>query len=399
MKGILERRQEGGFINMNFEFTEEQKMVKDTVRKFADEVIAPVARENDINEHFPLDIIKKMAPLGFLGAPIPERYGGAGLDFISDAIIFEEIGRADSSIRTTLSVQLSIVGLTILKWGTEEQKERYLPRLCRGEILGCFALTEPGAGSDAANQSTTAAITDKGWVLNGTKTWISNGGIADISIVFAQTDKSKSHKGIAAFIIEKGIPGFKTKDIKGKLGLRASNTAELIFEDCKISKEALLGEVGDGFEVAMSALDNGRYGVASGCVGIIQGCIDECVKYAKERHQFGKPIGSFQLIQEKIARMVIDCDASRLLVYRAGDLKNKGVKNTIETSIAKYFASEAAVRAAIEAIQILGAYGYSNEYPVERYLRDAKVATIYEGTSEIQKLIIGHHTIGIKAFS
>ena len=384
---------------MNFELTEDQKLIKDTVRKFAEEEIVPVARENDIKEHFPIEIIKKMASLGFLGAPIPEKYGGAGLDFISDAIIFEEIGKADSSIRTTLSVQVSIVGLTVLNWGTEGQKEKYLSRLCKGEIIGCFALTEPGAGSDAANQSTTAILTNKGWVLNGTKTWISNGGIADIAVVFAQTDKNKKHKGIAAFIIEKGTPGFTTKEIKGKLGLRASNTAELIFEDCEIPKDALLGKVGDGFEVAMSALDNGRYGVASGCVGIIQGCIDACVKYAKERHQFGKPIGSFQLIQEKIARMVVDCDASRLLVYRAGDLKNKGIKNTLETSIAKYFASEAAVRAATDAIQIFGAYGYSNEYPVERYLRDAKVATIYEGTSEIQKLIIGHHTIGINAFS
>jgi len=399
MKGTLEKRQEGGFTNMNFELTEDQKLIKDTVRKFAEEEIVPVARENDIKEHFPIEIIKKMASLGFLGAPIPEKYGGAGLDFISDAIIFEEIGKADSSIRTTLSVQVSIVGLTVLNWGTEGQKEKYLSRLCKGEIIGCFALTEPGAGSDAANQSTTAILTNKGWVLNGTKTWISNGGIADIAVVFAQTDKNKKHKGIAAFIIEKGTPGFTTKEIKGKLGLRASNTAELIFEDCEIPKDALLGKVGDGFEVAMSALDNGRYGVASGCVGIIQGCIDACVKYAKERHQFGKPIGSFQLIQEKIARMVVDCDASRLLVYRAGDLKNKGIKNTLETSIAKYFASEAAVRAATDAIQIFGAYGYSNEYPVERYLRDAKVATIYEGTSEIQKLIIGHHTIGIKAFS
>lgn len=384
---------------MDFELTEEQKMVKEMVRKFAEEEIVPVARENDIKEHFSVEMFKKMAPLGLLGAPIPEKYGGGGLDFISDAIIFEEIGRADSSIRTTLSVQASLVELTILNWGTEEQKEKYLPKLCKGEIIGCFALTEPGAGSDAANQSTTATLTDKGWVLNGTKTWISNGGIADIAVVFAQTDKSKGHKGIAAFILEKGTTGFTTKEISGKLGLRASNTAELIFEDCDIPKDALLSKVGDGFKVAMTALDNGRYGVASGCVGIIQGCIDECVKYAKERHQFGKPIGSFQLIQEKIARMVVDCDASRLLVYRAGGLKNKGIKNTLETSIAKYFASESAVRAATDAIQIFGAYGCSNEYPVERYLRDAKVATIYEGTSEIQKLIIGYHTLGIKAFS
>ncbi|MBI5048894.1 MAG: acyl-CoA dehydrogenase family protein [Deltaproteobacteria bacterium] len=383
---------------MDFDLTEEQKMVKDTARKFAEAEIMPFARENDIKEHFPIEIFKNMAELGFLGGPIPEKYGGAGLDFISDAIIFEEIGRADSSIRTALSVQVSIVGLTILNWGTEAQKQKYLPKLCKGEFIGCFALTEPNAGSDAANLSTHAVLKGNEWVLNGTKTWISSGGIADISIVFAVTDKTKAHHGITAFIVDKGSPGFSTKDIKGKLGLRASNTSELIFQDCRIPKHAVLGGMGNGFAVAMSALDNGRYGVAAGCVGIIQGCIDACAKYAKERQQFGKPIAGFQLIQDKIARMVVDCDAARLLVYRAGHLKNKGIKNTVETSIAKYFASEAANRAASDAVQIFGAYGYSNEYPVERYFRDAKVATIYEGTSEIQKLIIGSHVLGIKAF-
>ena len=384
---------------MNFDLTEEQKMVKDMAKKFAETEIIPFARENDIKEHFPTEILKKMAPLGFLGGPIPEKYGGAGLDFISDAIIFEEIGRADSSLRTTLSVQVSLVGLTLLLWGSEEQKQKYLPKLCKGEFIGCFALTEPGAGSDAASLSTSAVLKSTDWVLNGTKTWISNGGIADISIVFAVTDKATEHHGITAFIVEKGSPGFSTKDIKGKLGLKASNTSELIFEDCRIPKNALLGRIGEGFKIAMSALDNGRYGVASGCVGIIQGCIDACTKYTKERHQFEKPIASFQLIQDKIARMVVDCDAARLLVYRAGYLKNKGVINTVETSIAKYFASEAANRAASDAVQIFGGYGYSNAYPVERYFRDAKVATIYEGTSEIQKLIIASHVLGVKAFS
>ena len=384
---------------MNFDLTEEQKMVKDMAKKFAETEIIPFARENDIKEHFPMEILKKMAPLGFLGGPIPENYGGAGLDFISDAIIFEEIGRADSSLRTTLSVQVSLVGLTLLLWGSEEQKQKYLPKLCKGEFIGCFALTEPGAGSDAASLSTSAVLKSTDWILNGTKTWISNGGIADISIVFAVTDKAKGHHGITAFIVEKGSPGFSTKDIKGKLGLKASNTSELIFEDCRIPKNALLGRIGEGFKIAMSALDNGRYGVASGCVGIIQGCIDACTKYTKERHQFEKPIASFQLIQDKIARMVVDCDAARLLVYRAGYLKNKGVTNTIETSIAKYFASEAANRAASDAVQIFGGYGYSNAYPVERYFRDAKVATIYEGTSEIQKLIIASHVLGVKAFA
>ena len=384
---------------MNFDLTEEQKMVKDMAKKFAETEIIPFARENDIKEHFPMEILKKMAPLGFLGGPIPENYGGAGLDFISDAIIFEEIGRADSSLRTTLSVQVSLVGLTLLLWGSEEQKQKYLPKLCKGEFIGCFALTEPGAGSDAASLSTSAVLKSTDWILNGTKTWISNGGIADISIVFAVTDKATEHHGITAFIVEKGSPGFSTKDIKGKLGLKASNTSELIFEDCRIPKNALLGRIGEGFKIAMSALDNGRYGVASGCVGIIQGCIDACTKYTKERHQFEKPIASFQLIQDKIARMVVDCDAARLLVYRAGYLKNKGVTNTIETSIAKYFASEAANRAASDAVQIFGGYGYSNAYPVERYFRDAKVATIYEGTSEIQKLIIASHVLGVKAFA
>ena len=383
---------------MNFDLTEEQKMVKETARKFAEKEIMPFARENDVKEHFPIEIFKKMAGLGFLGGPIPEKYGGAGLDFISDAIIFEEIGRADSSLRTALSVQVSLASLTILKWGTEEQKQKYIPKLCKGEFIGCFALTEPNAGSDAASILSSAAMKGNEWILNGTKTWISSGSIADIAIVFAVTDKTKGSHGITAFIVEKGCPGFSTKDIKGKLGLRASNTAELIFEDCRISKNAVLGDIGKGFNIAMSALDNGRYGVASGCVGIIQGCIDACARYAKERHQFGKPIAGFQLIQDKIARMVVDCDAARLLVYRAGHLKNKGKVNTIETSIAKYFASEAANRAASDAVQIFGGYGYSNEYPVERYFRDAKVATIYEGTSEIQKLIIGSHILGVKAF-
>ncbi len=383
---------------MDFELTEEQRMIRETAKRFADEEIIPYARENDVMERFPMDILKKMASIGFLGGPIPEEYGGAGLDFISDAIVFEEIGRGCSSVRTIVSVQVSLVELSILHWGNEEQKRRFLPLLCKGEILGAFAVTEPEAGSDAASIKTSAVKKGDGWVVNGSKTWISTGDVADIVVIFAQTDPSKGHKGITAFIVEKGIPGFTTREIKGKLGLRSADTAQLFFEECPIPDSALLGNVGEGFKIAMSSLDNGRYGVAAGCVGIIQGCIDACVKYAQERHQFGKPIASFQLVQDMIARMVVDLDAARLLVYRAGDLKNRGIRNTLETSIAKYFASEAAVRAATDAIQIHGAYGYSNEYPVERYLRDAKVATIYEGTSQIQKLIIGEHVLGIKAF-
>jgi len=387
----------GGNI-MEFTLNEEQKMVKEMAKRFSDEEIAPYARENDIEEKFPYDILKKMASLGLMGATVPAAYGGAGLDFISEAIIFEEVGRGCSSVRTIISVQMSLVELSILKRGTEEQKQKYLPRLCSAELLGSFALTEPDAGSDAASIKTTADKKGDGWVLNGSKTWISTGNIADISIVFARTDPQAGKKGITAFIVEKGAPGFSSKEIKGKLGLRAADTAELFFEDCFVPQKNILGAPGDGLKIALAALDNGRYGVAAGCVGIMQGCVDACVKYSKERHQFGRPIASFQLVQDMIARMYVDLTAARLLTYRAGDLKNKGIRNTLETSVAKYFASEAAVRAATDAIQIHGAYGYSNEYPVERYMRDAKVATIYEGTSQIQKLIIGEHLLEIKAF-
>ncbi|MEK6677965.1 MAG: acyl-CoA dehydrogenase family protein, partial [Nitrospirota bacterium] len=281
---------------MDFDLSSEQQMIRNTVRDFVDKEVIPSARENDLKEKFPYELLKKMAPLGLLGAPITLEYGGAGLDYISHAIITEEIGRGCSSLRTTLSVQISLVELTILKWGTEEQKRKYLPKLCKGEMLGCFALTEPEAGSDASNQSTTAVLKGNEWIINGAKIWISNGTVADIAIVFAQTDKSKKHKGITAFLVEKGIKGFTANKITGKLGLRSSDTGELVFDDCRVPKDSLLGQIGDGFKIAMFALDNGRYSVAAGCVGIIQGCLDACVKYAKQRQQFGKPIGGFQLI-------------------------------------------------------------------------------------------------------
>lgn len=387
---------------MDFELTQEQKAVKEMTRRFAEEEIVPLARENDRKCRFPHDIIKKMAPMGLVGGPIPEKYGGAGLDFISHAIVTEEIGRACSSVRTTLSVQVSLVELCILNWGTEEQKQKYLPPLCRGELIGCFALTEPGAGSDAANQSTRAVSRSDKWVLNGAKTWISNAGVADVAIVIARTDVNakEKHEGLTAFIIEcKGKKGYSTRDIENKLGLRSSNTAEIFLEDCELPGDAVLGEIGQGFKVAMSGLDNGRFSVAAGCVGISQACIDASVKYAKERIQFDRPIGSFQLIQNMVARMVVDTEAARLLVYKAAYVKNRGERSTHETSIAKYFASEAALRAANMAVQIHGGYGYSDEFPVERYLRDARVATIYEGTSEIQKLIIGRDVLGLRAFA
>ncbi len=383
---------------MNFDLTSEQEMVKKTVKDFADNEIMPGARERDRQEVFPWDITNHMAELGFLAPTLPEEYGGMGLDFVSEAIVFEEVGRADSSVRTTLSVQVSLTELPILEFATEAQKRKYLPKLASGEWIGCFGLTETEAGSDAANQQTRAVKDGDEWILNGHKIWISNGGIADLAIVFAQTNPELEHKGIAAFLVETDTPGFSTHDIHNKLGLRSSNTAELILEDVRVPAESLLGEVGQGFRIAMYALDQGRYGVASGCVGIIQGCIDASVKYAKEREAFGQPIAGFQLVQELIAEMVLDCEAARLLVYRAGHLKNKGVRNTRETSLAKWYASEAAVKAALNAIQVHGGYGYSDEYPVERYLRDAKVATLYEGTTQIQKLIIGRDATGIGAF-
>ncbi len=384
---------------MNFDLTDEQRLIREAVRRFADQEIAPVAEENDRAGRFPRELVNRMGAMGLLGGPIPKEYGGAGLDFISHAIITEEIGRADSSLRTTLSVQVSLVALSIVKWGTEDQKRRYIPDLCNGRKLGCFGLTEPNAGSDPASMETAAVRRGSAWVLNGTKTWISNGTVADLALIFAQTDKATGHDGIVAFLVEQGTPGFTTRPITDKLGLRASDTAELIFEDCMVPETASLGAVGQGFKVAMSALDNGRYSVAAGCVGIMQGCLDLCTDYAKTRRQFGKPIGSFQLVQDIIARMKVDLDAARLLVFRAGHLKNQGIPNTVETSIAKYFASEAAVRVATDAVQIFGAYGYSEESPVARYYRDAKVATIYEGTSQIQKLLIGSHLLGLKAFA
>ena len=383
---------------MDFELNETQRLIKETAAEFAQRRIVPVARENDEKERYPADIVAEMGELGMFGGPIPGEYGGAGLDYISYAIMNEEISKACSSVRTVLSVQLSLVATTILKWGSEAQKKKYLPRLCTAEWIGCFGLTEPDVGSDAQHLKTFAEKTSGGWKLNGQKIWISNGGVAQLAIVIAQTDRESPRK-MAAFLVETDLPGFEARTMHGKLGLRSSNTAELFLANVEVPEDALMGEVGDGFKVAMSALDNGRYSVGAGCLGIAQGSLEASVAYAKERHTFGKPIAAHQLVQDMIARMVVDIDASRLLLYRAGELKNAGLPNTRETSIAKYYCSEAALRCANDAIQIHGGMGYSNEYPVERYMRDARVATIYEGTSQIQKLIIAGFETGIRAFA
>ncbi len=382
---------------MDFELTDEQRLIKQTAREFTDNEIVERARENARNHHFDLEIVEKLAKQGYLGAIVPAEYGGAGLDYLSYGLIVEEIGRGCSAVRTVISVQTSLVCSAILKWGTEDQKRHYLPALCSGEWLGCFGLTEPDTGSDAANQRTRARKTDSGWVINGAKMWISMGNYARVALIFAQTDPTLGHKGLACFLVNTDQAGFKPQLIEHKMGLHASDTASIALEDVEVPDDGMLGEIGDGFKVAMSALDSGRYSVAAGCVGICQGCVEESVNYSKEREQFGRPIASFQLIQAMIADMVLKTDASRLLVWRAGWLKDQERPNTLETSVAKLHATEAAVECANTAIQIHGGAGYVDDHPVERYFRDVRVTTLYEGTSQIQKLIIGRAMTGINA--
>jgi alkylation response protein AidB-like acyl-CoA dehydrogenase len=383
---------------MDFDLTDEQELIRETARNFTDNEVVERSRENARNHHFDVELVRKVAAQGYLGAIVPQEYGGAGLDYVSYGLIVEEIGRGDSSVRTVISVQTSLVCSAILKWGTEEQKHQYLPKLCAGEWLGCFGLTEPESGSDAASLRTRARRTDSGWVLNGSKMWISMGNHAKVALIFAQTDPEQGHRGLACFLVDADQPGFQAQEIEHKMGLHASDTASISLEDVEVGEHDMLGEIGDGFKVAMSALDSGRYSVAAGCVGICQGCVDESVRYSQERVQFGRPIASFQLIQSMIADMVLKTDASRLLVWRAGFLKDKGRPNTLETSIAKLHATESAQECANTAIQIHGGAGYVDDHPVERYFRDVRVTTLYEGTSQIQKLIIGRAKTGINAF-
>jgi butyryl-CoA dehydrogenase len=382
---------------MDFALTDEQDLIRSTARQFADEVIRPAADDNARKARFDTDLVRKIADQGYLGAIVPREYGGAGLDYLSYGLIVEEVGRGDSAMRTVISVQTSLVCSAILRWGTEEQKHHYLPKLCSGEWLGCFGLTEPDTGSDAANQRTRATKTADGWSISGAKMWISMGNTAKVALIFAQTDPAKKHKGVACFLVDTDQDGYQPSEIHGKMGLHASDTAAISLDDVRATDDQLLGEVGDGFKIAMSALDSGRFSVASGCVGICQGCLDESVSYAKERVQFGRPIASFQLVQAMIAEMRVKTDAARMLTWRAGWLKDTGQPNTTETSIAKYFATEAAVWCANEAIQVHGGAGYVDDHPVERYFRDVRVTTLYEGTSQIQKLIIGRAETGINA--
>jgi alkylation response protein AidB-like acyl-CoA dehydrogenase len=384
---------------MDFDLTDEQQLIRETAATFADRELADRARENDRNNHFDTELVSKIADQGYLGAIVPQQYGGAGLDYLTYAIVVEEIGRHDSAMRTVISVQTSLVCSSILRWGSEEQKQHYLPKLCSGEWLGCFGLTEPDTGSDAANQKTRARKTDNGWVLNGAKMWISLGNHAKVALIFAQTDPEKKHRGLACFLVPTDTPGFSTQEIHGKMGLHGSDTASIALDDVEVPDDAMMGEVGDGFKIAMSALDSGRYSVAAGCVGVCQGSLDHSVAYAKEREQFGRPIASFQLVQAMIADMRVQTDAARLLVFRAGFLKDQGRPSTTETSIAKLYATEAAQNCSHLAIQVHGGSGYVDDHPVERYFRDVRVTTLYEGTSQIQKLIIGRAETGINALA
>ncbi|MFB6465558.1 acyl-CoA dehydrogenase family protein [Cytobacillus sp. Hz8] len=381
---------------MNFEFTEEQVMLRKMVRSFVDKEIMPNIREWDEKGQFHSDILKRLAELNLMGVCIPEKYGGSGMDYNSLAIVCEELERGDTAFRTAVSVHTGLNSLTLLQFGTEEQKQKYLVPQAKGEKIGAFGLTEPGAGSDVASIGTTAVLDGDEYILNGSKTWISLCDYADHFLVFAYTDKDKKHHGISAFIVERTMPGFSSRAIKGKLGIRAGNTGELFFDQVRVPKENLLGNEGDGFKIAMAALDNGRFTVAAGAVGLIMASLEASVKYCHERKTFGKEIGKHQLVQQMIAQMEAGLQSSRLLVYRAGELKNQGKRNTRETSLAKWVACDFANKAADDAVQVHGAYGYSSEYPVERYLRNSKAPVIYEGTREIHTIMQAEYVLGYR---
>lgn len=381
---------------MDFSFSEEQELLRKTVRQFVDKEIMPFIREWDEKQQFEANILTRLADLGLMGVCIPEQYGGSGMDYNSLAIVCEELERGDTAFRTAVSVHTGLNSMTLLQWGTEEQKQKYLTPQAKGEKVGAFGLTEPNAGSDVAAMQTTAVKQGDYYILNGSKTWISLCDVADHFLVFAYTDKSKKHHGISAFIVERQWEGFSSKAIKGKLGIRAGNTGELFFDNVRIPKENLVGQEGEGFKIAMSALDNGRFTVAAGACGTIMASLEASLKYCHERSTFGKEIGKHQLVQQMIAKMEAGLQQSRLLVFRAGWLKNQGKRNTRETSLAKWQACDYAYEAANDAVQIHGAYGFSNEYPVERYLRNAKAPVIYEGTREIHTVMQAEYVLGYR---
>lgn len=380
---------------MDFSLSAAQQAVQARARTFAQDQVAPLAREMDERGAMPAALIQALADQGLLGGPLPADYGGEGWDSLSLALCYEELGRVDSSVRGLMTVHTSLVSQCLLQWGTAEQKRQYLPRLARGESLGCYALTEPKAGSDAASLESTATPVDDIYLLNGEKIWITNGGLAHLAVVFANADRALKHKGICAFLVPTDAPGLRREPMPGQaLGHRAADHAHLFFENVRVPKEALLGGPGEGFRVAMSALDHGRLGVAAGALGVAQACLDACVAFVRTRRQFGQRLADFQMIQSTIADMAAEVEAARGLVYRAAWLKDSGARARREISIAKLFATEAAVRAANEAVLLHGGRGYSNAYPVERYYRDIKGLQIYEGTAHIQRLVIAREMLG-----
>jgi len=373
--------------------TQEQELAQRTARDFAREKVLPLAREIDEKGKVPPALISEMASLGFLGIYVPDSYGGAGLDALSYALVCEEINRACASTGVIMSSHLSLVVDPLLHYGSDAQKERFLRPLASGEKLGCFALSEPASGSDAAAMRTSARRDGDAWVLNGTKNFITNGASADVALVFAQTDANARKRGIAAFIVEKGTPGFSVGKLEHKLGIRGSDTAQLLFQDCRVPAANLLGEAGGGFKIALATLDGGRISIAAQAVGIARACLEDSLAYAKEREAFGKKIVEFQAIQWKLADMATEIDAARLLVWRAATLKDRGEDHILAAAQAKLFASDVAVRAARECVQIFGGYGYLTDFPAERHYRDAKITEIYEGTSEIMNLVIAEEIL------
>ena len=381
---------------MDFDLTPEQREVQATVQRFVDDRVLPRAIENDMNHHLDTGVIEGMGELGLLGIVIPEEFGGAGMDFVSEAVVCEEIERGEAAFRTLVSVHVGLNSLSLLRYGSEEQKERYLAPQATGEKLACFGLTEPAAGSDVAAMRTTARRDGDVYVLNGQKNWISYATIADHQLVFAKTDVSARHRGISAFIVEREWPGVTTRETENKLGIWAGSTGELFFENVEVPAENLVGEEGQGFEIAMYGLDQGRFTVAAGACGVIRACLEQSVAYARERETFGKPIGRHQFVQDMIAEMVLGYETSKLLVMQAAWLKDKGQRNTRETSLAKWHATESAFRAAHLAIQVHGAYGYSAEYGIERYFRNARAPIIYEGTTQVHKMMQAEHALGYR---
>lgn len=381
---------------MDFSLTEEQIQVRDMVKEFAEREVAPYIHEWDAKVEFHREVLDKMGEAGILGLPIPEEYGGLGLDYVSLALACEELEYVDTFLRVIMSVHVGLNSLALWQWATEEQRQRWLAPQATGEKIATFALTEPNAGSDAGAIESTVVRDGESYILNGAKMWISLADVADHFLVFASSDRSQKHKALSAFIVERGMEGLTTGSIKGKLGVRAGNTGELAFNNVRIPVENRIGEEGEGFKIAMSCIDQGRFTVAAGAVGLTRAALDASVRYANERETFGVPIGNHQLVKQMIAKMVAGEQASRLLVMQAAELKNRGIRNTKETSLAKWYACDVALQSADDAVQVHGSYGFSNEYPVERYLRNARGAVIYEGTREIHTLLQADYALGYR---